>query len=104
MFAVGGVAALAIAVGVSQKSVDAQARPAAIPDATPPSTPPEAARITGTELKALVAKGQAVLIDVRSAEAFAASHAEGAIHVPLAGLEAKRKDLPKQKLIAAYCT
>ena len=69
-----------------------------------PATPAEAHRITAEELKALAEKGQAVIVDVRAKEAWDAGHIEGAVHIPLAELSSRLKDLPKNKHVVAYCT
>jgi predicted sulfurtransferase len=64
----------------------------------------EAPRIVAQELKQLVAKGEAVIVDVRSQSAWDVSHIDGAVHIPLAELPTRLKELPKDKLIACYCT
>jgi predicted sulfurtransferase len=64
----------------------------------------DAPRIVAEELKQLVAKGEAVIVDVRSKSAWDYSHIDGAIHIPLAELESRLRELPKEKLIACYCT
>ncbi len=69
-----------------------------------PAFAAEPPRMTAEELKPKVDAGDAVLLDVRSAAAFATEHAKGAIHVPLDALEARLGELPKNRLIAAYCT
>ena len=69
-----------------------------------PTTPEQVPRIEGAEAKRLLDKGQAVVVDVRNKEAWEAGHAEGAIHIPIDQLEQRLKDLPKDKVIAAYCT
>jgi predicted sulfurtransferase len=69
-----------------------------------PATADQAPRIEGAEAKRLVDKGEAVLLDVRNQTGWDAGHAEGAIHIPEAQLAARLKELPKDKLIAAYCT
>ena len=61
-------------------------------------------RISVEDSKKLVAEGKAILIDVRPAESYKMSHIKGAPNVPLSKLEAGDfKDLPKDKLIIAYC-
>jgi rhodanese-related sulfurtransferase len=45
-----------------------------------------------------------VLVDVRGKDAYDLEHAEGAISIPYADLESRLAELPKDKLIAAYCT
>jgi rhodanese-related sulfurtransferase len=64
----------------------------------------EAPRVEAAEVKRLSEKGEAVIIDVRNKEAYDLEHAEGAISIPLGELEGRLKELPKDKLIAAYCT
>ena len=64
----------------------------------------DAPRIVAEELKRLVAKGEAVIVDVRSQSAWDFGHIDGAIHIPLADLPSRLKELPKDKLIACYCT
>lgn len=67
------------------------------------STDP-APRMEAAEAKRLVDKGEALLVDVRSKEAWDASHADGSVSVPLDQVATRLKELPKDKLIAAYCT
>lgn len=64
----------------------------------------EAPRITVAELRQLVEKGDAVIVDVRAKEAYDAEHIEGSISIPLNDLDARAGQLPKDKLVAAYCT
>jgi hydroxyacylglutathione hydrolase len=69
-----------------------------------PAAAEEAPRIVAEELKRLVAKGDAVIVDVRSQSAWDFGHIDGAIHIPLADLASRLGELPKDKLIACYCT
>jgi len=66
--------------------------------------PAEATRIDAEEAVRLAAKGEAVVVDVRDKLSFEGSHADGARHIPLAELANRLSELPKDKLIAAYCT
>lgn len=66
--------------------------------------PGEVPRISAEEARRKAEKGEAVLLDVRSKNAYDASHAEGAVSIPLGELEARLGELPKDKLVAAYCT
>lgn len=77
---------------------------AAGPSDPVPSKPEDAPRIQVEELKRLLEKGEAVVVDVRGQEAWETGHAEGAFHIPLAELSGRLGELPKDKLIAAYCT
>jgi 3-mercaptopyruvate sulfurtransferase SseA len=80
------------------------------PQAAAPATPPAAftqetaPRIAAAEARQALAKGEAVLVDVRPKEAYGASHAQGAISLPLSALGSRAGELPKDKLIITYCT
>jgi rhodanese-related sulfurtransferase len=54
-------------------------------------------------LLAHAARGDVTIVDVRPPEEFAAGHLPGAVNVPLAELEARRKKLPRGREIVAYC-
>jgi rhodanese-related sulfurtransferase len=69
-----------------------------------PANADQAPRIEGSEIKKLVDKGDAVVVDVRSKDAWDTGHVQGALHIPLEQLTQRLKELPKDKLIAAYCT
>jgi predicted sulfurtransferase len=66
--------------------------------------PAEAPRVEAEEVKRLAARGEAVIVDVRNKDAYDLEHAEGALSIPLNELEGRLAELPKDKLIAAYCT
>jgi 3-mercaptopyruvate sulfurtransferase SseA len=71
----------------------------------PSGDPLDAARrISAAEARQAVEKGQAVLVDVRPRESYAAEHAQGALTLPLAELPTRAGELPKDKLIITYCT
>ncbi len=55
------------------------------------------------ELLKLVKKGEAMVIDVRPPEEFAAGHIPGAVNVPLDTLPKRLKTLPREQEIIAYC-
>ena len=60
--------------------------------------------VSRAELRARRAAGEAVVVvDVRSAEEFAAGHIEGAIHVPVADIEADPTRLPLDRPIVTAC-
>jgi len=61
-------------------------------------------RMTPAELQAAMERGEAVAIDVRDADSYAAGHIAGAYHIPLAVLEAQVSFLPRGKLLVTYCT
>jgi phage shock protein E len=59
-------------------------------------------RVTGGEAHALVAAG-GTLLDVRSAEEFAAGHLEGAVLVPVDELAGRLAELPRERPVVVYC-
>jgi len=64
-----------------------------------------AARITPGELKALMDKGENIVIfDVRAREARGETRVKGAVTMPLNELEGRIGEIPFGALVAAYCT
>ena len=60
--------------------------------------------VSRAELRARTAAGEAILVlDVRSAEEFAAGHIEGAIHVPVADIAADATRIPHDRPIVTAC-
>jgi rhodanese-related sulfurtransferase/DNA-binding HxlR family transcriptional regulator len=55
------------------------------------------------ELIARLSRGDAVLVDVRPPEEYAAGHIEGARSVPLGELEHRLAELPADREVIAYC-
>src|SRR5436305_11768494 len=55
------------------------------------------------ELRDRLARGDAVLIDVRPQEEYAAGHIEGSRSIPLEELEQRLSELPADREIVAYC-
>ncbi len=55
------------------------------------------------ELQGRIAAGEAVLIDVRPEEEYAAGHLPGAISISLEELEKRVGELPKNTQVFAYC-
>ena len=60
-------------------------------------------RIGRDELRKRLARGEAVLIDVRPQEEYAAGHIEGARSIPLHELDQRLAELPADREIVAYC-
>ena len=71
-----------------------------------PQTEAEVPRVSLEEAKAALDSGAAILVDVRSPDAFEESHAVGAISVPLGEIERNITGLPleKDQWIITYCT
>jgi predicted sulfurtransferase len=63
-------------------------------------------RISVEDVKAALDSGQAIIVDVRSEDAYAAGHVEGAINIPLGYFETDIANVPleKDQWIITYCT
>lgn len=63
-------------------------------------------RISVEEARLAVESGEAIIVDVRSAESFAAGHVAGAISIPLVNFESNPVNIPleKDQWIITYCT
>jgi 3-mercaptopyruvate sulfurtransferase SseA len=72
---------------------------------TPPPNPADnARRITAEELHKLWEKKDVLIIDTRAEPDYKASHIPGAISIPANVVAAKVDELPRDKMIVAYCT
>jgi predicted sulfurtransferase len=71
--------------------------------ATPAHPDDGVRRITPQELQDLLAKGEAVVIDVRNQAAFDSGHIKGAKLIPFNEIQNRTGELPKDKLIVTYC-
>ena len=84
--------------------------PAGSPAVTNKVKPPEtihadgARRISVPEAQELLAKGQAVVVDVRNEPAFDQSHIRGAKLIPVNEVAARAGELPRDKTIITYCS
>jgi 3-mercaptopyruvate sulfurtransferase SseA len=65
---------------------------------------PEIERVSLADSKAALDSGSAVILDVRSAEAFAGQRIAGAVNIPLAELDARLGELDPNQWIITYCT
>jgi rhodanese-like protein len=68
---------------------------------------PELVTVPRTRLdvaKQEIDKGAVLVIDVRDADSYIASHIPGAVQIPLARVEGEISYLPKDKPILTYCT
>jgi rhodanese-related sulfurtransferase/DNA-binding HxlR family transcriptional regulator len=60
--------------------------------------------ISGRELLARLRAGEPlVVVDVRPAEEYQAAHVAGAVSIPLAELERRLRELPREREVVAYC-
>ena len=78
----------------------------AMPTALIPLTEDEVPRVSVEDAKAAFDSGSAIIVDVRSAQAFQSSHIPGAINIQLGEFETNptELDLPKDQWIITYCT
>jgi 3-mercaptopyruvate sulfurtransferase SseA len=80
-------------------------RASASRDATVEPTPSDGIpRITVTDLKAAVDKGEVLVVDVRSPESYALEHIQGSINIPENTIVARAGELPHDKAIVTYCS
>jgi hypothetical protein len=71
-----------------------------------PQTEADVPRVSVEDAAAAMQNGEAVVLDVRSAQAYQVSHIPGALSIPLAEIEANPTglNLEKDKWIITYCT
>jgi hypothetical protein len=71
-----------------------------------PQTEADVPRVSVEDAVAAIKSGEAVVVDVRSAQAYQASHIPGALSVPLFDIESNPTglNLDKDKWIITYCT
>ena len=78
--------------------------PSANPQAAATPPPDNARRITAEDLHKLWEKNEVVIIDTRAEAAYKQEHIKGSLSVPAGTLNQKFDQLPRGKMIAAYCT
>jgi predicted sulfurtransferase len=61
-------------------------------------------RITPDEVRELLKKGKAVIVDVRGEASYKAGHVKGALLIPAGEIGERAKELPKDKMILTYCS
>jgi predicted sulfurtransferase len=89
----------------AEKKKISNAGPAAPRQPTSTTDPADSVRrITVVELRDLLAKNEAVVIDVRNDASYKAGHIRGARLIPLADTLSHLDELPKDKLIVTYCS
>jgi 3-mercaptopyruvate sulfurtransferase SseA len=75
--------------------------------ATPPPPPPptdNAKRIPADELHKLWEKNEVLIIDTRAESAYQQEHIKGSISMPTGTVLQRIDELPRDKMIVAYCT
>lgn len=61
-------------------------------------------RMTTVDLRAAMDRGEAVAIDVRNEDSYNAGHIKGALSMPTDQLLSRLNELPRDKIIVAYCS
>jgi rhodanese-related sulfurtransferase len=72
-----------------------------------PVDPQNVRRVQPAELKTLLAKGQAILVDVRSAQAYERGHFDTAINVPAWEVERRVAEIRRRagsRTVVLYCS
>jgi predicted sulfurtransferase len=100
--AVGMLGLIVLTACNSAEQLTSKGSPVA-PQATKPPAD-GARRVTVAELKDMLAKDEAVVIDVRNEESYKAAHIKGAKLIPEAEVVKRSDELPKNKLIVTYCS
>jgi rhodanese-related sulfurtransferase len=59
--------------------------------------------ISCSELERRIQRGEAVVLDVRPEEEYVAGHITGARSIPVAELRNRIKEVPKKRVVVAYC-
>lgn len=86
-------------------SAEQKNRSGPIATVSPAAPAPDGARrISVSELQDLLAKNQAVVIDVRNEASYNAGHIHGSKLIPEADIPNHLSELPKDKLIVTYCS
>jgi 3-mercaptopyruvate sulfurtransferase SseA len=79
--------------------------PVVSPGAQPPAVQGDGVRrVTVTELKDLLAKNDAVVIDVRNQASYDVGHIKGSRLIPEAEVVSHIDELPRNKLVVTYCS
>ena len=61
-------------------------------------------RTSPSELAAMLARGEVIVIDVRDVDSYLAGHIEGALQIPLSYIAGEVPYLRRGKPIVTYCT
>ena len=94
----------AVMLGLQNGSIQATPSESAVSSGHEEETYPEIERVSLDETKAAMDAGTAVIVDVRSVEAYLGSHIAGAVNIPLGELGTRLGELDKTQWIITYCT
>jgi rhodanese-related sulfurtransferase len=96
---------LLIIVGCSNEpTVAASIKPTSETAAVPADDIASVKKVTVDEVRAALEKGEAVVVDVRSPQAYELEHIPGSKLMPFAQVSMRAGELPQNRLIVLYCT
>jgi 3-mercaptopyruvate sulfurtransferase SseA len=101
------VAVLALGVLTACNSAEWKNAKTVVSAPPPAAAPPQAdgvRRVTVSELKDLLARNEAFVVDVRNEAAYYSGHIRGSKLIPEAEVATRSDELPKNKLIVTYCS
>ena len=75
-----------------------------LPASTVPTPTDGVRRVTVNELRDLIARNEAFVIDVRNQASYDAGHIRGSKLIPEAEVKNHSDEMPKDKLIVTYCS
>jgi hypothetical protein len=86
-------------------AIAVESTPTSSPDGLP-QTEADVPRVSVEDAASAIQRGEAIVLDVRSDQAYQASHIPGALSVPLFNIESSPNslNLDKDKWIITYCT
>ncbi len=102
IFALFGVLGCNSAEKQVAKAVSANSDPKTTP--SQPDHKDGVRRITTSELKELMEKGEAFVVDVRTEASYKNGHIKGAVLIPTKDVARRSKELPRDKTIVTYCS
>ena len=77
----------------------------ATPVSSTPNVPSDnVRRVTTVELRDMLDKGTAVVVDTRDTASYKATHIKGSINIPVNDVASRLGELPRDKMIVAYCS
>jgi 3-mercaptopyruvate sulfurtransferase SseA len=106
----GVVLAVLMLAACNSKEMNGSAAGSGNSATTPVSSPAQNApsdgvrRVTTVELRAALDKGTALVIDTRPLESYKQNHIKGSISMPLDQVANRINELPRDKMIVAYCS
>jgi hypothetical protein len=106
-----GIVVVIVALGIllsldswRSSAVESAANPTALPISTQQIPYPEVPRMSVQQARDELARGEIVMVDVRSKASYDRLHIEGALSIPEDQIESRLDELDRGKRIVLYCT